>query len=279
MATHDVGAIAFLGRRPVTDLVGLVTPALAGAYRGGEGTLWEGLERLPEARRPDVAAVIPAWMPYLARTTWFGDALWEAGEGTAGGRPVGRDFEVRRLAWPSDGGPAWPDGNAAQNRPAAMHRLEVLGWTVVDTLDAADRFSEGGHRFRITGPAAETTVRDLGFAASEAPMTAHAVDGGREATGRFAFEMRADPGAGPALLVLRATAPAAVKVPVSVGVWRGEIPLPAKQSRFSERGTEIPATETAMNGGRLRVVLEGSGYRFYHAWLLQRIPGPPTSPE
>jgi len=64
ITTNDVGAIAFYGRRPVLDTVGLTEPPLARHYLAG-GTL----EQYLETRRPQYACLFPHWHDGLARRT------------------------------------------------------------------------------------------------------------------------------------------------------------------------------------------------------------------
>ena len=68
LALNDVGAIGFLGRREVVDVMGLVTPAIIPYRRDGEA----GVLRFLERACPDYLIVFPAWFPTLsARTERF----------------------------------------------------------------------------------------------------------------------------------------------------------------------------------------------------------------
>ena len=272
VAAHDVGAIAFYGERPVVDLVGLTSPSLAGAYRHGEGALWEALSDLPGDRRPVAAAVVPAWMPYLARTTWFGETLWSA-EGRRGRRgPVSRDMEVHRLVWPGpDAGDGSPDGGPAE-RPAAMRTLAGLGWRETDGVDVADLASEGAHRYRQEGTAEPTLVRDLPFTDPSIPRTAHAIDGGRDVAGSARFRLTVDPAGGAALLVVRTASAGGTLLTVRVGAWSDTLRVPHGENAFAEPGVEVPDAVVAASGGRLDVVVAGSGYRAFDWWALQKRP-------
>jgi hypothetical protein len=62
LALNDVGAIAFLSRREVVDVMGLVTPAILPYRRDGE----LGVLRYLERACPDYLIVFPAWFPRLA---------------------------------------------------------------------------------------------------------------------------------------------------------------------------------------------------------------------
>ncbi len=62
LALNDVGAITYLGRREVVDLMGLVTPAIIPYRRGGEA----GVLRYLERACPDYLIIFPAWFPALS---------------------------------------------------------------------------------------------------------------------------------------------------------------------------------------------------------------------
>jgi hypothetical protein len=62
LALNDVGAIAYLGRREVIDVMGLVTPAIIPYRRDGEA----GVLRYLERACPDYLIVFPAWFPTLS---------------------------------------------------------------------------------------------------------------------------------------------------------------------------------------------------------------------
>jgi hypothetical protein len=59
IALNDVGAIAFISRRHVIDLMGLVTPAILPYRREGEA----GVIRFVAETCPDYVIVFPAWFP------------------------------------------------------------------------------------------------------------------------------------------------------------------------------------------------------------------------
>ena len=62
LAVNDIGAIAYFSRRPVLDLMGLVTPEIRPYRREGE----PGVLRFIAERCPDVVIVFPSWFPGLA---------------------------------------------------------------------------------------------------------------------------------------------------------------------------------------------------------------------
>lgn len=61
LALNDVGAIAFVSRREVIDLMGLVTPGILPYRRQGEA----GVIRYVRERCPDYVIVFPTWFPEL----------------------------------------------------------------------------------------------------------------------------------------------------------------------------------------------------------------------
>ncbi len=62
LAVNDVGAIAYVSRREVIDLMGLVTPEIIPYRRRGEPGVIEFLRQ----RCPDYVIIFPAWFPTLA---------------------------------------------------------------------------------------------------------------------------------------------------------------------------------------------------------------------
>jgi hypothetical protein len=62
LALNDVGAIAWVSRREVVDVMGLVTPAIIPYRRDGE----LGVLRYLERACPDYLIIFPAWFPALA---------------------------------------------------------------------------------------------------------------------------------------------------------------------------------------------------------------------
>ncbi|MCI0545981.1 MAG: hypothetical protein L0027_01710 [Candidatus Rokubacteria bacterium] len=62
LALNDIGAIGYVSRREVVDLMGLVTPAIIPYRRQGEAGVLAYLERAC----PDYLIIFPAWFPGLA---------------------------------------------------------------------------------------------------------------------------------------------------------------------------------------------------------------------
>ena len=61
LAVNDIGAIAYFSRRPVIDLMGLVTPEIRPYRRAGEA----GVLRFVAERCPDFVIVFPTWFPEM----------------------------------------------------------------------------------------------------------------------------------------------------------------------------------------------------------------------
>jgi hypothetical protein len=62
LALNDIGAITYVSRREVIDLMGLVTPEIVPYRRRGEAGVIDFLRR----RCPDYVIIFPAWFPRLA---------------------------------------------------------------------------------------------------------------------------------------------------------------------------------------------------------------------
>lgn len=65
LAVNDIGAIAFFSRRPVLDLMGLVTPEILPYRRDGE----TGVITYVTERCPDYVVIFPTWFPRLSART------------------------------------------------------------------------------------------------------------------------------------------------------------------------------------------------------------------
>ena len=65
LALNDIGAIAWVSRREVVDLMGLVTPEILPYRRDGE----DGVIRFIGEVCPDYVIIFPTWFPRLAGRT------------------------------------------------------------------------------------------------------------------------------------------------------------------------------------------------------------------
>ena len=62
IGVNDAGAIPYYARRPALDIVGLTTNGLAAAFRNGNGSLYEALEKIPETERPTHFAIFRRYL-------------------------------------------------------------------------------------------------------------------------------------------------------------------------------------------------------------------------
>ena len=65
LAVNDIGAIAYVSRREILDLMGLATPEILPYRRQGE----EGVIRFVSKSCPDYVIIFPTWFPRLAART------------------------------------------------------------------------------------------------------------------------------------------------------------------------------------------------------------------
>ncbi|MGH7387927.1 MAG: hypothetical protein ACREM3_00495 [Candidatus Rokuibacteriota bacterium] len=72
LALNDIGAIAYVSRRQVIDLMGLVTPEIIPYRREGEA----GVIRYVAETCPDYLIVFPAWFPELTARRWLVEPVY-----------------------------------------------------------------------------------------------------------------------------------------------------------------------------------------------------------
>jgi hypothetical protein len=260
---NDVGAMAYIPRRRVFDLVGLVTNHQARVFVEGPGALFEKLERMPATERPTHLVVYPEW---LRLDPLLGRRLFEArvsGHITVIGERAAIAFE--------------PDWHLLESgeRPSAP----VPFGDVLDAIDVADLDDETAHRHEFAAAAPESlnapdTFLRLGRDAGGREIA----DGGRSVAGRESFDVRV-PDAGELHLRARLQSSAALEVLVD-GSRAGELGVPiggeSSADRFDERDLVLPAL--AHRPGRHRVEIVGAAdapFRAYHYWLWGGAPPPP----
>ena len=71
LAVNDIGAIAYVSRREIVDLMGLVTPEILPYRRQGE----EAVIRFLLESCPDYVIIFPTWFPRLAARADLLDAV------------------------------------------------------------------------------------------------------------------------------------------------------------------------------------------------------------
>ena len=81
LALNDIGAIAYVSRRPVVDLMGLVTPEILPYRREGE----DGVIRYVAKVCPDYVIVFPTWFPRLTARTDMLEPLYRVALEARGG--------------------------------------------------------------------------------------------------------------------------------------------------------------------------------------------------
>jgi hypothetical protein len=72
LALNDIGAIAYISRRPVLDLMGLVTPEILPYRRQGE----DGIIRFVGEQCPDYVIVFPAWFPNMTARRYLLEPIY-----------------------------------------------------------------------------------------------------------------------------------------------------------------------------------------------------------
>ena len=135
VAINDAGVLAYYGEKPIYDLVGLVSNEPTRAYRMGEGSLFETLERLPAGDRPQYAAVFPSWFEkmqgmfdiFYRPLVTFPDPF-DSGFGKV----------VYEINW-----------NYASYNDQPRQATMAPGWRVVDALDVGDLVSEQQHNYQL----------------------------------------------------------------------------------------------------------------------------------
>jgi hypothetical protein len=228
--TMDVGAVAYLGRRPTFDIVGLTTRKLfAPAYEmlNVPGRI-ELLGAIPPAERPRWAALYwTSLPPVLAGKIHFSAAGFQL-------------YEINYA--PID----------AANRPEGDGNL-------VDRVDVADWHHERAHDYRFGPPRVDSDQRSAYRVGTTAGVPS--VDGCRNVT-EESFALSARPGED-AVLVIR------TEGVVPDLRWNGDPVALAPRSKgaWTELEAHIPAAQVK---GQNRVqARSASVYRSYHYFLLQ----------
>lgn len=179
IAVNDAGAIAYYSGRRVYDLVGLVTNGQARAFRHGQGSVYEAIERLSPEERPDYFAVYPRWIHFVGEATEF-EQLYAA------------RLEARRIAG-GDTAVVYAARYGAVGPGEAP--ADTGGRQIVDEVDVADLVSEDGHGYEARG-------RQTGIRFSSPQVVRSAVlpgggasvlDGGRVVSRVERFELTAEP--------------------------------------------------------------------------------------
>ncbi len=258
LGIHDAGALTYFADYPTLDLEGLTSPRFRDAARLGGAGVWEAVERMEPAERPDVLAVY---------------ANWFDGDFVRLHRPLG----AQRLFRPSisAGNPLslyaadWGlcgSGDLPRD-PALLGDLE--GWRLRTSLDVADLEEEEAHHYRygILDGAYQTLLRALS-AADGQPV----VDGGRLISGHETLRLEGLTPGSDLLIIGRSHAPFRIRVDTpggSAGTWtEGGNAEGWRESAFLIPGSLI--TDAVLD---LRLSSDDphhSAYGAFHYWFYQR---------
>jgi hypothetical protein len=268
VTVHDAGAIRYVGRRPIYDMIGLTTQGAAAAWRHGSGAIFELMEEA--APRPAYFATYPdvATIPYFAETALFSRELFQTepyGRRTAStASPVQAVYEI-------DWGPAAGGGD--------IHQADILdqvaGLDFIGDIDLANLRDEEqkGLRWTVgrTQPGFPTEVRQFTY---RTDPQMELLDGGRLVSGSLSFPLAVTADQ-PLLLAARLHAPEAGAVDVivdgrSAGTWR----YPAAPGQWLEISFLIPAALIGAPEVEIELALqdpEGQAepLQIYHLWAFQ----------
>lgn len=259
VGVNDAGALRYYGRRPVVDLVGLVTNGLAVPHQNGMGSLYEALENMEPARRPDYFVVYNIWVGGLVEAGIFGETPIKAFD-TEPLSGIVADDEV--FVHEAD----WTLARSGE-LPKSVPQEEIK-----DSLDVADLESEETHGYTLRmsrpGLQPESTLDRLAYANGEL-----VADGGRRISGSEAFTVSGLTPRRPLKIVTRTTAgeimedPPTLQVRVDgqdVGAWTFE---PATGD-WQEPSFEIPARYVRAESVRVEVN-SYEPYAPFHYWFVQ----------
>jgi hypothetical protein len=238
---NDAGAIPFYARRRAFDLVGLTTNGMAEAFRHGNGSLFEKLERLPASRRPTHFAVFPR---YLRSTGLLGKRLFRPpARRKAGSRAnINVLYEAR-----------WATAKSGHPLPYAVARQAATDGraVTVDRVDVADLENERAHRYHNPRPDLKwhawrihySLVRWERRSNTGPTKTAGQIsDGGRAVAGRERMQVKLCPQSRPCFWAARLAAYRSVTLNVSVcGHSAGRVTL-KRSRRFRLVTLALPST-------------------------------------
>jgi hypothetical protein len=260
---NDAGALAYFGERRVLDLVGLTGPIdNADTAWQGSASVLEAIERMPPSERPTMYVIYPDWwafsgpnVKFLTRQTGF----WLTRQTVSGGRD--------EVVYAAD--------NALLNSGEQIGTLpaDVAGWSIVDSVDVADRASERDHGYGRRAREVGTGSPEVMSFRNGPGITSGVLDGARSITGYERFNLRVADSSKPYVILGRVDeegpgVPETATVSVN-GVDRTlTLPLASTiqfQTAVIAKGDagaqDLHITITARPGS--------AGYHAYHYWLLQ----------
>ena len=262
IAVNDAGALRYFSRRQTIDLVGLTTAGNSEPWRHGSGSLFERLEAMPPAQRPQYFAIFPNWFNFpegiflqpLHRIRVFEPSIIDA------------EKVLYQARWSDD-----LSGESIRNRT-----LLEEGWRVVDKVDVADLASEGRHDYQseVWVPGSGEANLLLALSATDDPQAVY-IDGGRTVTGGERMEVVLNAGQS-AMVIMRTVTGIAqhfavfangkkiANVELPGGRGRQWLELAVGQLAASEVGGRVEIeTQPIHFGGDLRPIVS------FHYWVLQ----------
>jgi hypothetical protein len=259
MAVNDAGALRYYGNHPILDLEGLVSPAFTEARRHGSSSLYEALERLPEAARPRYLVVYPNWYDasfLKPHRLIHGTRILR--QTIAGGNPM----NVYEADWSLAGSgdiPSSPELNGT-----------LAGRTLVDRLDVADLADEAAHGYRFTS--LEGQYQGILESQPADGGGEPVMDGGRAISGTETFRVRqVTPGRDMAL-AMRSRGGFRVRLFVD-GVDAGEWLEPGRGGpNWTESVYTVPGSLVRSATPELRVEVADphlTGYTAFYYWIYQ----------
>ena len=262
IAVNDAGALRYFSRRQTIDLVGLTTAGYSASWRHGSGSLFERLEAMPPAQRPQYFAIFPNWFN-------FPEGLFL--------QPLHRIrvlepsiIDAEKVLYRAN----WDAGFSGE--AICKQTLLEEEWRVVDKVDVADLASEQRHGYRsaVRVPGSAEANLLLALAAEGDPQAVY-IDGGRTVTGGERMEAALNAGQ-PATVIMRTvTGIAQHFAVVANGKKIATVALPGGRGR---QWLELAVGQIAAADVSGRVEIETQPIHFggdlrpivsFHYWFLQ----------
>ncbi len=136
IGVNDAGAIPYYARRPALDIVGLTTNGLAHAFRNGNGSLYEAIEKLPANKRPSHFAI---FRRYLGGSGLLGKAVFNPGTRRKSG-----SWNNLNVLYEAKWGHLGVDREIPYE---ARQEMDSDNVQIVDRVDVSDLESEEKHNY------------------------------------------------------------------------------------------------------------------------------------
>jgi len=258
LGLHDAGALTYFSGVHTLDMEGLVSSEFRHTARLGSAGIWEALERLPAARRPDVLAIYPSWFDpafLQPHRLVFSQRLF---------RPsisAGNPLNVYLADWTLAGRDDSPRDSAV---------VATAGtWMEAAEVDVADLASEAAahYHFHVLDGAYESILKLQKDGWGEPLM-----DGGRLVSGWEEFTVTL-PAPGPVLLVARTHAPFRLRVEANgrdAGIW---VESGGESGHWMESTFALPADSIREAKVTFRIASDDphhSAYGSFHYWIYRR---------